>query len=390
MNIRRKTLIYLGLAAAAAAGLAVALRPSPILVETSPVVLGPLEVTTDELGETRTHDRFVVAAPVAGRLLRVLLRDGDSVAQGQLVATMAPLPLSARERDELQARVAAADSTQRGAHAQLKHVTADLAQARRERQRLATLFSSDATSKQELEQAQNAVIALENDVEASRYRAQSAAADLQAARAGLIALEDSAHIATLTIRAPATGHILRVLEPSERVIASGTPILVVGDLKHLEIILEMLSSEAVRVAPGMPALLEGWGGNHPLRAQVRLVEPYAFTKTSALGVEEKRTNVILDFVDAPGQLGDGYRVTGRIILWSAPNVLKAPLSALYRCGSAWCAFVMVSHRAYQRVVEVGHQGNVEVEILSGLKVDDLVIRHPPNELTEGSRVISQK
>lgn len=230
---------------------------------------------------------------------------------------------------------------------------------------------------------------MEKDVEAARYRAKSAAADLQAAKAGLIALKEGDHTSTFQVRAPVSGYVLRVLEPSERVITPGTPILVIGDLKHLDIVLEMLSTEAVKVAPGMPALLEGWGGTQSLRARVRLVEPYAFTKVSALGVEEKRTNVLLDFVDAPGPLGDGYRVTGRIILWSATNVLKAPLSALYRCGSSWCVFVVTSGRAHQRPVELGHQGSSEVEILSGLSVGEVVVRHPPNELADGARVTAQ-
>ncbi len=150
--------------------------------------------------------------------------------------------------------------------------------------------------------------------------------------------------------------------------------------------MEMLSSQAMRVAPGMPALLLGWGGDHPLRARVRLVEPYAFTKISALGVEEKRTNVILDFVDPPGSLGDGYRVIARIITWSAPHVLQAPLSAMFRCGSDWCAFAVDHGRARLRHISIGHRSDEAVEILSGLKDGEKVIEHPPNEVADGIRV----
>ncbi len=385
-----RKLLYLGFSVALAAGLALALRPAPIVVESSAITRGPLEVTTTEQGQTRAHDRYVVAAPVAGRLLRVALRDGDPVSQGQLVATMTPLPLSTRERDELQARVEAAESNQRGAEAQLDHVLGDLEQARRDSVRLEGLFANDAASRRDFEHARNEVNTLQNDVEAARYRAKAAAADLQAAKAGLIAADEvRSHAVTFPLRAPVSGYVLRVLEPSERVISPGTPILHIGDLGHLQVVLELLSTEAVKVAPGMPALIEEWGGARPLRARVRRVEPYAFTKVSALGIEEQRTNVLLDFVDSPGQLGDGYRVTGRIILWSGSTVLKAPLSSLYRCGSAWCVFVIASGRAHRRSVQLGHQSSSEFEILSGLSVNELVVRHPSNELNEGARVTIQ-
>ena len=153
--------------------------------------------------------------------------------------------------------------------------------------------------------------------------------------------------------------------------------------------MEMLSSQAVRVSPGMPALLLGWGGDRPLRARVRLVEPYAFTKISALGVEEKRTNVILDVVDPPRSLGDGYRVIARIITWSSPHVLQAPLSAIFRCGSDWCVFVIDRGRARLRRIRIGHRSDEAVEILSGLEQGEKVIEHPPNELIDGSRVAVQ-
>lgn len=244
----------LGLVAAGALGLA--LRPAPIPVETARITVGALEVTAEEQGETRAHDRFVVAAPVTGRLMRVLLRDGDSVLENQTVATMAPLPLSGRERDELNARIAASEAIQRGAEAQLSHLLEDLAQAQRESARLERLQAQALVSQQEFEQARNAAITLEKDVAAARYRVKSAEADVRGARAGLAALADQKQLSALVIRAPSTGRVLRVLEASERVLAAGTPILVIGDLNHLEVVMEMLSSEAVRVAPDMPASLE--------------------------------------------------------------------------------------------------------------------------------------
>lgn len=366
---------------------ALALRPAPIPVETTRVSRGPLQVTTEELGETRAHDRFVVAAPIAGHLLRVLLRDGDSVREGQAVATMAPLPLSARELDELNARIAAAEAMQRSAEAQLSHVVEDLAQARRESTRLEQLFANNSISRQQLEQAQNATVTLEKEESAARYRVKSAAADVRGARAGLAALNVGTRGAMVTVYAPSSGRVLRVMEPSERVLPAGTPILVIGDLQHLEVMLEMLSSEAVKVAPGMPAVLENWGGDRPLQARVRLIEPYGFTKISALGVEEKRTRVILDFVDPPAPLGDGYRVTGRIVLWSSPEVLRVPIAALFRCGSQWCVFTVDGgQRARLQEVQIAHRSTSEAELVSGLREGDLVVRHPPNELKDRARV----
>lgn len=387
MKMPLKTVVY-GVAAAVLAGVVfIAWRPESIAVETGPVLVGPLQVTIEEQGETRSHDRFVVAAPVNGRLLRVLHHDGDAVGVNDVVATIAPVPLSARERDELNARVAAAAAAQRSAEAQLNHVVEDLAQAQRESARMEQLFARGLVARQPLEQAQNAAGTLEKEVDAARYRAKAAAAELREAQAGLIALRAAGGgDGVAEIRAPAAGRILRILEASERVVTAGTPILVIGDLEHLEVVMEMLSSEAVKLTAGMPALLESWGGDKPLRARVRLVEPYAFTKVSALGVEEKRTNVVLDFIDPPGTLGDGYRVTGRIITWDAAAVLKAPVSALFRCGSEWCVFVLDGKRARRREVRLGHMSSTETEILSGLQANDRVIRHPSNELTDGARV----
>lgn len=391
MRTTRGTLWIAVAAAVLVAVSAIALRPRPIVVEAGTAHRGPLQVTEEDQAETRSHDRFVVAAPVAGRLLRVLLRDGDAVVKGQAVATLAPLPLSTRERDEATARVDAAAANEHGARAQLEHALEDLAQARRENARLQALVAQGLASTQALEQAQTAVVTLRMEVTAARNRATSAAAELRGARATLTALAGArpADEALLTLRSPAAGRVLRVLEPSERVVPSGTAVLVIGDLAHLEVVMEMLSSQAVRVSPGMPALLLGWGGDHPLRARVRLVEPYGFTKISALGVEEKRTNVILDFVDPPGSLGDGYRVIARIVTWSSPRVLQVPLSAIFRCRSDWCVFAIDRGRARIRRVGLGHQGDEAVEVLSGLQDGEKVVKHPPNDLGDGSRVSVQ-
>jgi HlyD family secretion protein len=383
-----RKILYVIAALAAAALLLVVLLPDAIPVDVAPVGQGALRVTVDDQGETRSHDRFVVVAPVAGRLMRIALHDGDAVVEGQVLAQIAPLPMSARERQEQTARVASAEAVQREAEQHVRHAQEDLAQARRERQRVEKLVSSGFVSQQAAEQARNLEATSANEAEAARFRARSAAAEVKVARSGLIGAQaESAQSGALVkIRAPVAGRILRIPDRSERVVAAGGTLLTLGDLRRLEVVIELLSSEAVKVSPGMPVLLEGWGGSEPLRARVRLVEPYAVTKVSALGIEEKRVNVIADFVDPPGALGDGFRVTARIVTWSADSVLKVPTSALFRCDQAWCVFSVANHRAKRRVVEVGHRNPLEAEVVRGLNAGELVIRHPGNQITEGSRV----
>jgi HlyD family secretion protein len=180
--------------------------------------------------------------------------------------------------------------------------------------------------------------------------------------------------------------VLRVIEKSERVVPMGTPILILGEPGQIEVVADVLSTDAVKIRPGATVLLDGWGGDHPLRARVRLVEPYGFTKVSALGVEEQRVNVISDFVDSPGPLGDGYRVEAHIVIWTSQNVLKVPLSAVFRRGQGWSTFVIAAGRARTRNIEIGHRNESEVEILSGVAEGEQVILHPSNQLAEGTRV----
>jgi HlyD family secretion protein len=378
--------IYYGFAAlAAVALLAYLFRPVALQVDTGKVETGSMQVTVDELGETRSHDRFVVTAPVAGRLARIELHDGDAVQQNQVVALIAPLPLSIRERNEQEARIAAAGSQQRAAEELVRHGLEDLAQARRESKRVERLVREGFMSGQAAEQARNAEVTIANEVAAARFRAKSAAAEVRLAKSGLIAVRGGAE-AMFKVRSPVAGRILRIADASERVVAAGAPLLTLGDLSKLEVVIELLSTEAVKVKPGMPVILDGWGGSESLKTRVRRIEPYAFTKVSALGIEEKRSNVVADFVDAPQALGDGYRVNARIVVWSADAVNKVPASALFRCGGEWCAFVLEKGVAKRRVVKIGQRNAQEAEVLDGLAVGETVIRHPANQIDEGERV----
>ncbi len=368
--------------------LAWALWPSSLIVEVARAEVGPLQVTVDEDGWTRAHDRYVVAAPVAGRVARIELRDGDPVSRGQVLARLYPLPLGAQEREQANARLASAQALEREAAERAAHARADAEQAKRERERVERLVKNGFVSPQAAEQARLTERTSSNEYEAARFRSQSAAAEVRAAQATLLALQASERGAptAIPVTSPVDGRVLRIVDPSERVVAAGTSLLTLGDATQLEVVLDVLSSEAVKVKTGMPVMLEGWGGERPLRAKVRLVEPYAFTKVSALGVEEQRVNVIADFVDSPQPLGDGYRVDARIVVWSEERALKVPASALFRDGGQWSVFVVERARARARRVEVGRRNGLEAQVMAGLRQGEIVIRHPNNELRAGMRV----
>lgn len=364
------------------------LLPPPLEVDLATVRTGPMQVTVDDVGETRSHARFLVSAPVAGRLLRIDLHDGDAVAENQVLAQIAPVPLSGRERAEITARVASAEATAREAGQRVRHADEDLAQARRELDRVGRLVRDGFMAPQAAEQARNLAITAASEAEAARFRVRAAEADVKVARSGLEATRALAagEGGLMPIRAPMAGRVLRISDASERVVSAGTPVLTLGDLDTLEVVIELLSTDAVKVAPAMPVWVEGWGGDRVLRARVRRVEPYAVTKVSALGIEEKRVNVIAEFVDPPDRIGDGFRVTARIVTWQAEHVLKVPTSALFRCDGGWCVFVVDGGRAHRRPLELGHRNLVEAEVTSGLAAGQRVIRYPGNALQDGARV----
>jgi HlyD family secretion protein len=378
-------------AVAAVVLVVMAFRPAPLEVEAARVVRGPLRVTIDQEGETRARDRFTISSPVMGRLLRVELDDGDAVRLNEVVARIDPLPLSQRERDEIYARVEAARAALRQASARAARAREDWEQAQRDRIRAEHLAKEGVISIQALDLARNADITSAREFEAAQYSVQVAASELKIARAGLISIETEPGKPRplIELRSPVSGNVLRVLEKSERVVQAGTPILTLGEPGKIEIVADVLSTDAVKIHPGDPVLLVGWGGDHPIRARVRLVEPYGFTKVSALGVEEQRVNVVSDFIDPPGRLGDGYRVECEITVWAGENVLKAPMSAVFRRGQAWGTFVIEDGRARLRNVEIGHRNEADVEILDGLREGEDVILHPTNQIRNGLRVRRQ-
>ena len=389
MNKTWKRVFYGVIAVALIALVALALLPDAVKVETAAVVSGPLLVTVDEDGETRARDRFLIAAPVAGRVARIDLRDGDAVTANQPVAEIWPLPLSAREREEQTAHIAAVEAGLRAAQSSAQRARADHEQKRRERARTEDLVKNRFLSPQAAEQAQVAEDISAQDLQTEQARVRAAEADLQSARAALLAMEAAKRGASVSLRSPVAGRVLRINERSERVVAAGAPLMTVGDPSRLEVAVDVLSQDAVKIKAGMPVRIEGWGGGTTLRAQVRTVEPFAFTKVSALGVEEQRVNIIADFVDPPGVLGDGYRVEARVVIWNADNVLKVPVSALFRDGEKWSVFVVEGERVRARQVEVGQRNDREAQIVAGLREGEIVVRHPSNALKDGARVTRQ-
>jgi HlyD family secretion protein len=367
------------------------LRPSAVQVDVATVAFGPLQVTVDDEGEARVRDRYVVSAPVAGRLTRLTLRAGDAVAPGGVVARLDPVPLDERTRAQAEGRLEAARDAERAATALVTQVRAARAQAERDLDRVKTLERDRVVSADEREKVELAVQLRTKELEAADFRAQAAAHDVEVARAALLAIPTvgGAGSRAIEIRSPVRGRVLRVPEASARVVAAGEPLLEIGDPTTLEIAVDLLSSEAAKVRPGNVMLIEDWGGARPLHARLRVVEPSAFTKVSALGIEEQRVNVIGDLVESAPSLGDRYRVQVRVVTWDAERVLKVPWSALFRAGDDWQVFVLAGGRARARTVVIGHQGAFETEVLSGVTDGDLVVRHPTDQIRDGVRVAAR-
>jgi HlyD family secretion protein len=372
--------------------LAVALWPTTIDVDTGRVTRGPLVVTVDEEGMTRVRDRFVVSSPVAGRVLRIELEPGDLVKRGQVVARVRAEPpplLDERTRAEARAAVESAKAALGRARAEEQRARAALDQMRRELVRVRELAVSRVVSAQELDIRESEVKGAEESVNAAVFAVQVATSDLQRAQARMAPSVTEASGRTVPVPAPADGAILKRVRESESIVPPGDPLLEIGDPNRLEIVADLLSTDAVRIRPGARAIIAQWGGDRELQARVRRIEPGGFTKISALGVEEQRVNVVLDFVDpaaARAALGDAYRVEVRVVIWEAQDVLKVPTSALFREGEKWAVYVVEDGRSRRARIELGHQTSQEAEVTSGLAEGTVVILHPGDSLSDGTKV----
>lgn len=389
----RRNTIALGVVLAALAGLVVwALRPQPISVEIVEVTKGVFEQTVSDDGQTRVRDRYVIAAPLAGQVERIQLEVGDPVKQGQMVAELtptAPAFLDVRTQRELRERIGAAEAQVARARAETLKTQAQRDQARADRDRQVRLSKEGFISQTVLEQADLALRTAERAVDAARFAAQAAGHDLAQARAALTRYESKELVTRWPVSSPVAGVVLKVAQKSEGPVPLGAPLVEVADPRSLEAIVDVLSQEAVAIRPGMPARLELGQGVPALAARVRLVEPAAFTKVSALGVEEQRVNVVLDFsepLDKVQTIGDGFRVEAHIVVFTQESAVKAPVGALFRQGADSAAFVIDAERARLQVVKVARRNNLEAMVEDGLKAGDRVVVYPSDALKDGSRV----
>jgi HlyD family secretion protein len=400
MRTRNKILLAAALLVLAAV-VVWALRPQPVAVETAEVTRGVFEQTVSDDGKTRVRDRYVVSAPLVGRVERIRLKVGDPVAEGQIVSVLtptAPAFLDARTERELTERVGAADAQRLRAAAEAQKAEAQLVQARADRDRSARLATGGFVSATAREQAELAVRTAEKALEAAKFAEHAAGHEAEQARAALSRFrgESVGRVARgvrWELKSPVRGSVLRVIQESEAAVMLGAPLLEVADPRSLEAVVDVLSQDSVSVRPGMPARLEVGSGVAPLSGRVRLVEPAAFTKISALGIEEQRVNVVLDFtepLDAVQTIGDGFRVEAHIVTYRTESAVKLPVGALFRDGAGWAVFVVEGGRAVKRSIQSRRRNGVEALVEGGLKPGETVVVYPSDALSDGSRVESRK
>ena len=387
MRVERRH-VWIAVAVAATAGVtALVMRPDVVEVEVATVTRGPLRVTVDEDGETRVRERYVLSAPVTGRLVRVELEVGDSVAAGDVVARVYPLPLDTRAREEVAERLRAAEATEAAAEATVARAEAVWGEARRSLERLERVEAEGYLTPQRMDEARTAERSAALSLEQARRAAEATRHEAAAARATLQGSAGAASGTPTLVRAPAAGRVLRLWEECERAVAAGAPIAEVGDPDDLEVVVDVLTEDAVRLAPGATALVSAGPRADTLRGRVLRVEPAAFTKVSPLGVEEQRVNVVVAFDGPPPVLGDRFRVDASLVAWEAADALRVPVGALFRTGGGgWGVFVVEEGRARLRALELGERGRREAEARSGLDEGEAVILYPGEAVEEGARV----
>lgn len=377
------------------AALAFGFWPKPTKVETDVVQRAALKEIITQEGKTRVIDRFVVSAPITGVSQRIKLLAGDEVTRGQILLSIEPshpTSLDSRERAQAQARIAAAEATFGGAQARLHSSEADATLAAGELARIRRLSRSSMVSAQALDAAEARDQIAQANRRSAAFAVTIARYDLEAARAVLgteTESEDRSGTHCVPVLSPIDGHVLKVLHQSEGAVQPGTPLIEIGDPHSLEVETEVPSDDAVRIRPGTQVEYTGWGGDLPLEGTVLSVEPLAFTKVSALGVEEQRVRVISTLASEPkrwDRLGDGYKLDAHFVLWKKGNVLQIPTAALFRSQDHWAVFVIRSHRARLTRVQIGHRGALAVEITQGLSAGERVIVHPDSHLKDGARV----
>jgi HlyD family secretion protein len=368
------------------------LKAKPIPVETTKVMRGPFVETVEEPGKTRVRERFVVSAPVAGELSRITIKPGDAVNEGDVVATIKPVSPAmqdARTRAELAARLVAAEAAKVHSASTVEKANALKKFAETELARIKGLVERGALPGRDLEKAELDLLVAEKEARTAALAARVAASELEVARAAASSpAPGSTAENVFALKAPLSGRVLRVMQTSAGVVAMAAPLIEIADPSDLEVVVPLLTADAVRIAPGARSLLERWGGDKPLEGRVRTIEPAGYTKVSALGVEEQRVDVVIDLVSPPAErkaLGDGFRVYTRTIIRRTEDVVKTSSAALFRDGDRWALFIVDGGRARKRFVEVERRSGLEA-MIQGVDTGATVVAFPASDLADGKAV----
>ena len=397
----RKSLFPIAAVLMIVAGLIYAFWPRPVPVSLIAVERAPMMVTIEDEGETRVKEIYTISSPLSGRVARFEGHVGDSVVAGEsVVATIRPTDPAfhdVRTHSELEAAVKAAEAARDLARAHVVSAVAADEFAQSEFKRSSNLAERGNRSLSGLDRARMEARTKRAELTEARAALRVREFQLQTAQAALLGPDSTQRKSPdgpccFEVRAPVSGTILRVYRESEAVVQAGAPLVEIGDPADLEIVVDLLSTDAVLVSPDDDVLIDGWGGERSLNGRVRRIEPFGFTKTSALGIEEQRVNVIIDLVDPPklwSRLGHGYRVVSRIVRWRGEDVLQMPLSALFRVNDTWALFKVVDGRARLTTVKAGHMNSRNVEILAGVELGDLVLLHPSDRIEDDVRVVAR-
>lgn len=388
---RRRIVLSL-IAVLVAWGLFLGFRPQPVEVDIGVASHAPLRVSVEQEGRTRVVDRYVVLAPVNGYARRIGLNIGNAVERGATLVELEPLRaeiLDVRRRAEAEARIAGAVTSVSATEQRATAAASNAELAQKELERLRALRPAGYVAAAAEDRAVSEAARSAAELRSSQFAVATTRHELEAARTALKYAASGSSAEPIAVRAPVAGRVLKIPRKSEGTVAAGQPLIEIGDPSTLEVEVDVLSADAVRINPGTLVVFERWGGDDTLEGVVRVIEPTGFTKVSALGVEEQRVWVIVAFTSPPAQwqrLGDGYRVEASFILWEANNVLQIPVSALFRDGNGWAAFAVEHGKAVKRRVQIGQRNGLSGQIVSGINAGEQVIVHPDDRVREGKRV----
>ena len=363
-----------------------ATRPSPLPVEAATTERRTLTILVEEQGRTRARDPYIVAAPITGRLLRSELDEGNTVTSGQLIARIALAPEDQRSEAISRANLTAAEARYAAAEAAQMETDSAYARARNEEQRRNELFKNNLTSQEEMEYYFQVTDSAEARFLSAQATLAAAAADVESARSRLLGFDLNNEEGIQEVNAPVDGTIYRVYEESERVVQAGTPLFDISNDDTLEIVIDLLTQDAVKVEAGDPVLISGWGDDRVISGRVSYIEPQAFTKISALGVEEQRVNVIGEFLEPHAPLGAGYRIEAGIVVWEEENILTVPTSAIFQRNNDWQIFAIKDGKVELRQLELGQRGREFAQVLDGIAEGETIILYPSDLIEEGVEV----